>query len=380
MQRLNPILFLILAAHGLAAAENSPFWNESPYHQISRIFATNSPAVGERLPDIVIHDRNGKDIALRSLKGKLTVIVFGCLSCPNFTERNEAYEGLRRDYEPKGAKFYFVYKSLAHFERNGFVNPFSLKERLMHIRIAEKRLEAQIPWLCDNMQNEMAHQMGKAPNSEFIISPDGKVLRKRAWSNVRILRHDLEELLGPVRNPTIPDNQYYQFKPPARTAPAGLVTRLEALRHFRPLIVKPEQKPDELPYYAKLRVDADPQLLTAGKGDGQLYLGFFLDPIYHVHWNNRAAPIQVQIEAPPGMEIDPKQLRGPQPKHDTDVDPREFLVNLKATNLTQPIKITVRYYACNDAEGWCVPLTQKYIVHMKRDPDGGKPLGRMLNH
>jgi len=33
------------------------------------------------------------------------------------------------DYAPKGVKFYYMYKALAHPELDGYVNPFTLKIR-----------------------------------------------------------------------------------------------------------------------------------------------------------------------------------------------------------------------------------------------------------
>ena len=51
-----------------------------------------------------------------------------------------------RDYGPKGVRFYFIYKSLAHPELVGdYVEPFELKDRLAHARQAEKQLGASIP-------------------------------------------------------------------------------------------------------------------------------------------------------------------------------------------------------------------------------------------
>ncbi|MGB0579674.1 MAG: hypothetical protein ACPGVU_08240 [Limisphaerales bacterium] len=375
------ISILLLATLLQGNAQEPPaLLRDNPYYTIARIFQTNSPAVGDFLPDLGIHDRSGKPFSPRDLKGRHHVVIFGCLTCPNFLERVEAYEGLRLDYESKGVGFYFVYKSLAHFERNGYVTPFTLTERLRHIREAEQRLDTKIPWLCDNMANEFSTRMGRAPNSEFVLNPEGKVIWKRAWSKPKSLRHFLVELIGPIAKPTIPDNLYYQFKPPPPAAPAGLVKRVEILRHLRPLIVEPVPEKNGSPFYAKLRVDADPELLAAGKGKGQLYLGFFLDRIYGVHWNNLIDPIRVEIDTPAGVTIRPTRLTGPRSKHPSDIDPREFLVDLEATDISQPLKVTVHYHACNDQEGWCLPLTQRYVVQLKLDPAGGKPLGRMLHH
>ena len=36
----------------------------------------------------------------------------------------------------------------------------------------------------------------------------------------------------------------------------------------------------------------------------------------------------------------------------------------------------MHYFACNDAEGWCLPLTQRYRVHFERDRHGGSVFSR----
>ena len=49
-------------------------------------------------------------------------------------------ETIYRDYEPKGVKFRYIYKALEHPELDGYVQPFSLEERLMHVKEAGRRL------------------------------------------------------------------------------------------------------------------------------------------------------------------------------------------------------------------------------------------------
>ena len=59
-----------------------------------------------------------------------------------------------RDYGPKGVRFFFVYKALAHPElAGGYVQPFTLAERLAHARQADKQLGASItPGIADRLQ------------------------------------------------------------------------------------------------------------------------------------------------------------------------------------------------------------------------------------
>lgn len=43
-------------------------------------FEDNSPAIGQRLPDVTVYDEDGEPFAVRDLKGQYSVIVFGCLT------------------------------------------------------------------------------------------------------------------------------------------------------------------------------------------------------------------------------------------------------------------------------------------------------------
>ena len=58
-------------------------------------------------------------------------------------------ETVERDYSPKGVQFFYVYKSLAHPEYNNYVTPFTLEERLMHVRESQRVIGSRIRWICD---------------------------------------------------------------------------------------------------------------------------------------------------------------------------------------------------------------------------------------
>lgn len=72
------LLFLLFAIP--VNAQDTKSKTESPRNRVNRQFAATSPAIGSLLPDITIHDRRGKALPLRSLKGSHAVIVFGCLT------------------------------------------------------------------------------------------------------------------------------------------------------------------------------------------------------------------------------------------------------------------------------------------------------------
>ena len=65
--------------------------------------------------------------------------------------------------------------------------------------------------------------------------------------------------------------------------------------------MEPVIDPKAPPFYAKLRAEADSELLKSGKGN--LYLGFHLDPFHGAHWNNLTAPLQYKIALPDGAKF-----------------------------------------------------------------------------
>jgi Ca2+-binding EF-hand superfamily protein len=246
----------------------------------------------------------------------------------------------------------------------------------MHVAEAKKKLGSRFNWLCDTMANDVKHALGDAPNSEFIVGPDGKFIKVRRWSRPDELRADLEELVGAVENPTsIADIGMKRLQPP-KTAPKGIVARLKLAG--RMTSVKVQRSTDlslsglpldgEESLYVKLRAEVDSQYLQGGAG--KLYLGFFLDPLYKVHWNNQVAPVTYEIEAPEGVKITPLSGSGPEVEEKADADPREFLLEVSGSS-RDPLKLTVKYFACDDAETFCKPVTQHYLVTLQRDRDGG---------
>ena len=277
---------------------------------------------------------------------------------------------MHRDYAAKGVKFYYIYKYLAHAGGKGYVQPFTLRERLLHLQEGKRTLGTQIPWICDTMTNDLKHALGDAPTSEFIIDPQGKVVRRRAWGNTSQLRKDLAELIGPVKNPTKIADLKLKTSPPAKVAARGIVPRIKRPSGMKPLSIEPDILKSTQPFYVKLRPQAERRLLRTGTG--KLYLEFRLDPIYRVHWNNLTKPIRIELNLPGKTTATPKSAQGPKIKEPSDIDPREFLLDVKRIGTAAgPLQLTVRYFACNDEAGWCKSITQQYVIHRREDVEDG---------
>jgi len=282
-------------------------------------------------------------------------------------------ETVYRDYAPKGVKFYYIYKSLAHPELNGYVQPISLQERLVHIQQAQRQLGSRITWVADSMNNDVKHALGNAPNSEFVIDPQGAVVVRRAWSDPQQLRADLEKLVGRSETTTSISDLDLKVEPPPKVAASGIVPRIQTPSGLQAVKVVAESGTQ--PHYVKLRAEVDPNLRRGSPGN--LYLGFHLDPIYRVHWNNLVAPIRFELTLPSGVTATPAKGSGPKVTEAADIDPREFLVKIDSSSrIGDPLKIKVQYFACNDDEGWCKPVTQQYEIQFVRDEDAGRPMRR----
>lgn len=282
-------------------------------------------------------------------------------------------EAVHRDYESKGVKFFFIYKALAHPELVGdYVQPFTLDERLAHARQAEKQLGAAIPWIVDAMDNRLKHALGNRPNSEFIVNPEGVIVRKRAWSHPGQVRTDLEELVGPVERITREEDVHLKIELPLK-APAArdVVPRLQRPRTVA-IVMEPKIEERGQPFFAKLRAEATDELVSDGAG--KLYLGFHLDPFHNAHWNNLTRSLSFKIEVPDEAKFE--QTSGVAPKVDaiSDTDPREFLLDVKAWPKDQPLRLTVTYAACVGEET-CHQVKQEYVLYRRRDPDGGAARG-----
>ena len=223
------------------------------------------------------------------------------------------------------------------------------------------------------MTNELKHALGNMPNSEFIIDPDGRVVVRRAWNDPRSLRQDLEQLIGPVENPTRVSDLDLVTEPPVPTVAKGIVPRVELPGRMATLRSEPRLDETDYPFYTKLRADVDRQFLRTGQGT--LYLGFHIDPLYHMHWNNEAPPLEYEVTGAAGVQVTPAAAAFAVVEEPADADPREFLVDIRADDRSQPLDLRVTYYACDDANTFCVPVTQHYSVHLEVDSDAGRVFG-----
>ncbi len=235
----------------------------------------------------------------------------------------------------------------------------------MHVEEAKRRLGSSVNWLADTMDNVFHNAVGRTPNSEFVIDPDGVIVARRAWSNPRELRRDMERLIGPVENPTTIAELDLPTQPPPPTVAKGIVPRVERPAGMLPIQIEAMVENSNVPFYVKIRAEGDPGILA--NGNGVMYIGFHLDPLYRVHWNNEAGPVEFEFKPPPGVTLTPERGVGPDVEEAADADPREFLIGVTAENIDQPLELDVFYFACDDALTFCIPVNQSYRITLAED-------------
>jgi len=135
------------------------------------------------------------------------------------------------------------------------------------------------------------------------------------------------------------------------------------------LLLEPVFESSAQPFYVKIRAEGDLGVLTSG--NGTMYLGFHLDPLYRVHWNNEAGPVEFELKPPPGVTVTPAKGVGPDVEAPADADPREFLVDVTADSVDEPLVLDVFYFACDDALTFCIPVNQSYRVYLQQDMNHG---------
>ena len=286
------------------------------------------------------------------------------------------FRDYRREYGNE-VQFFYVYKTLAHPETNGIVPPVSIKERLLHIAKAKTMMQTEMAWICDAMDNRVKQAFGGTYNGEFVIGPNGKILRKRYWSDPRALRKDLATLVGPLKKVTTTNQLPTVFTPQTPSIANGIVQRPALPRGL--VALKSNAVDSNDPHFAKLRVEST--RAVSGGSKAPLVFTVYLDPIYKVHWNNRAGKVHLEIKPESdSIQIADKKLSAADVKEDADVDPRWLTTSIQVAGKKRlSFEVTLTYTVCDDAQSFCKKIKQQYLVTPEPDRNAGTRPGIFLN-
>ena len=331
--------------------------------------------------ELEVHDESGQAVKVQSLvpEDGCLVVVNGCLTCPKFLQSYPGIEAVARDHAGNAkVRFVYLYKTLAHPENNGFIQPFTLQERLAHVKEATRRLKNSIPFVCDGMENKALTAFGRSPNSQVVVDGEGRILHSKGWADGDLLRKEMVKIAGETEHETsVSELGLPPFTRVTRSS-GRAVPRVKPQTGLTPIRVEPADSAEL--HYVKLRAELG--MNRSENDEAELYLGFHLDPIHHVHWNNLVDPLSYEITVPEGVEIAPLTASAPKVGVATDNDPREFLARVKGWKIQGPLEVKVTYFACSDGNGdedqaFCRKVEQVYMVHQERDRMAGSVQSRM---
>lgn len=302
------------------------------------------------------------------------VVVNGCLTCPKFLQSYQGIEAVAHDYKDDATvRFVYLYKTLAHPENGGFVQPITLAERRAHAVLAAKNLKTSIPFIVDGMANAALKAFGGSPNSEVVLTGDGTIVHARGWSNGDELRKALRRIVG--KTDSVTDIRSLDL-PPFRRVPTSRGSVVPRAKPTEPLIpLRMEPADSALPHYVKLRAEAGRSATRGGKAE--LLLGFHVDPIHDVYWNNLVDPLSFTVTGPKGILLSPASGAARKVDVPTDHDPREFIVVIDRWTSDEPLVVKVVYFACSDGENtFCTKVEQTYLIYPEADRYAGSVQAR----
>lgn len=337
------------------------------------------PEVQQELADVFVHDENNTKVKLRGLVASAdhTVLALGDLTDPGFIESYRNIEAAASDYASKGVNFYYIYRHLAHPENNGYLQPYTQRERARQTQLARELLSTQVPWLYDCMDNQSAEALAfETKNNLFVFNKEGTACFAGLVSDETGLRKTLDELAGSNASTNTPPGNFPTPQiEPVKAIEARLVKRIGREQNAAPyqtLQLSPMES--RHPHYVKVRMEASEELIETG--DGKLYMGFHIDPLYPVEWNNLEEPMEYALKVPTGV-VAPSINTAPRVTAETsDTEPREFLLNARKLDPAKPIALQVKYVVRSKTSNRNIEVQQKYLAYLSPDPFAGKVLGR----
>ncbi len=334
------------------------------------------------LEDVYAYSAGGTKVRLRDLSSTqaYTVITLGDLTDPQFITNYRTIEALATDFKPLNVGFCYLYRALTHPENNGYLQPYNLKERAKHVQAAKTVLSTKTPWLFDAMDNQalqaVQHSSG---NNVFIYSAEGAELFSGKLDDPETLRETLQELAGPASTETSPKRFRSPKISPRKVIAPKLLERVyfnPETDPFVPLLITPKQAQAAFPM--KLRAEADSALLETG--NGRLYLGFHVDPLYPLEWDNNATPLQYMIQAPGGLAAPSSDFAPKVTMQAHDTEPREFVLTARQLDRSKPLQLRVEFTAYSPLQEKSIRITQHYAIQLEQDPFGGTAFRRQIAH
>jgi hypothetical protein len=166
----------------------------------------SGPNLGELAPDFTLSDLDGNEVALtKQIGNKPTVLVFGNFTCGPFRSQSGNIEKLYARYKDR-ANFYLIYVREAHpndgwwmlsNQRAGIdlAQPKDWNERRSIAATCRNRLELNLPFLVDTLDDHVGALYSGMPNRLYLINQQGRIAFKNGRGPFGFHPRQLEQAL-----------------------------------------------------------------------------------------------------------------------------------------------------------------------------------------
>jgi len=202
-------------------ADSIPF--PGLFIDMSKTFESKGLKKGDTIPHFRLYDYNGQEYDIETIlnTGKPCLLIEGSYTCDVFRSRLPLIDSLKTEYGSK-INIYIVYTVEAHPDSPdvvpymgmiwvpdtnktlgiGYRQPVTYGQRkvIVHAMLNDSRFTINVPVLIDGPQNKFWKTFNTAPNSAFLIKPDGIIYNRHGWFNGLIgpkynIRNDIAALL-----------------------------------------------------------------------------------------------------------------------------------------------------------------------------------------
>jgi AhpC/TSA family len=163
--------------------------------------------VGAQASDFTLETLEGATVSLRSLNGKIVILVTGARTCPAFLIWANPMDELYKAYQGRDdVKFLYLYTREPYagaipgygWSYRDDRQPESYEERKQYASAIRDEHEIDIPIMIDTMDGAVQKAYGNMPNSVVIIDRDGKIAARDRWNDPLLVELALRDM---VNNP-----------------------------------------------------------------------------------------------------------------------------------------------------------------------------------
>jgi len=176
----------------------------------------DGPDPGDTAPDFEAVTLEGQTVEFSDFRGSWVVLETGSITCPITDSKVRVMDELQKRFED--VVFILLYTREAHPGEH-FEAHDSIEAKLERARTFAAEYDIERTVLVDDIEGTAHRKYGEMPNSVHIVNPDGVVVMRGDWNDVRTV----QEVLETRDENRIYERDIYRGRPVVFTQKKGVV-------------------------------------------------------------------------------------------------------------------------------------------------------------